>query len=322
MIVECAVYEEGRRRPGELELDQACEAGQGDGAVVWIDLYEPTPPEFRAIREELSLHPLAIEDALEAHQRPKVERYGDQVFIVLKSARYVDETEDVVFGEVMLFAGEGFVITVRHGDAPELARVRQDVEGEPDRLRHGPASIVHAVLDQVVDDYEPVVEGLQQDIDEVEEGLFSTAGSSTQRIYSLGREVLEFSRAVQPLVDPIRDVVDGDVLAIPEELRTYFRDVEDHIERVNGRVAAQHELLSNLLQANLTQVTIRQNEDMRKISAWVAIAAVPTMIAGIYGMNFEHMPELGWRVGYPMALTVMATVCLFLFTRFKRAGWL
>jgi magnesium transporter len=322
VIVECAVYEEGQRRPGELQLDQACEAGQEDGAVVWIDLYEPTPQEFRAIREELSLHPLAIEDALEAHQRPKVERYGDQVFIVLKSARYVDETEDVVFGEVMLFAGQGFVITVRHGDAPELARVRQDVEGEPARLRHGPASIVHAVLDQVVDDYEPVVEGLQQDIDDVEEGLFSAQGSSTQRIYSLGREVLEFSRAVQPLVDPIRDVVNGDVLAIPEELRSYFRDIEDHVERVNGRVAAQHELLGNLLQANLTQVTITQNEDMRKISAWVAIAAVPTMIAGIYGMNFEHMPELGWRLGYPMALTIMVSVCVFLYTRFKRAGWL
>ena len=322
VIVDCGVYEDGRRRPGELELEDACEAGQEPGVVVWIDLFEPTAREFEAIRDEFGLHPLAIEDALEAHQRPKLERYGDLMFVVLKSARYVDETEDVLFGEVMVFAGDGYVITVRHGDAPELTDVRARVEGEPARLRHGSAGFAHAVLDKIVDDYEPVVAGLQQDIDEVEEGLFSANGSSTRRIYALGREVLEFSRAVRPLVEPIRELTSGELVAVAPELRSYFRDVEDHIERVESWVIGAHELLGNLLQANLTQVTIMQNEDMRKISAWVAIAAVPTMIAGIYGMNFEHMPELGWTFGYPLVLSVIAVICVTLYTRFKRSGWL
>ena len=324
MIVECAVYDEGKRRVGDLALEDACEAGQEAGAFAWIDLYEPTPGEFEAMRREFNLHPLAVEDALEAHERPKLERYGESAFMVLRTAGYDDAREDVDFGEVMLFAGEGFVITVRHGHATDLEDVRRRLEDQPDHLRRGELAVVHAVLDKVVDDYQPVVDGLQNDIDEVEEGLFGATsdGSSTRRIYGLGREVIEFSRAVQPLVEPVRRLARGDVGGTDEDLRRYFCDVQDHIERTDAWVTAQRELLANLLQANLTQVTIVQNSDMRKISAWVAIVAVPTMIAGIYGMNFEHMPELEWRLGYPAVLLVIAAACGVLYTRFKRSGWL
>ena len=320
VIVDCAVYEEEGRRAGQVPLDQACEASNEPGTFVWIDLYEPTGDEFEALREEFSLHPLAIEDALEAHERPKLERYGDVAFLVLRTAHYDDDTEDVIFGEIMVFSGERFVITVRHEAAPGLETVRERIDAA--HLRHGTAGVVHALVDLVVDGYGPVVSGLQEDIDEIEESLFSSGGSDTRRIYALGREVVEFSRAVQPLVDPARELTGGALGDADEELRSYFRDVQDHVEKVDGHVAAQRELLSNLLQANLTQVTIAQNADMRKISAWVAIVAVPTMVAGIYGMNFDHMPELRWQYGYPAVLSVIAIVCGILFTRFKRSGWL
>ena len=321
--MECAVYEDGKRRPGDLPLDDACEAAQDPEAFVWIDLFEPTASEFDAIRDEFGLHELAIEDALEAHQRPKLEKYDDTAFLVVKVVTYDDETEDLTFSETMVFAGEGFTITVRHGEGLDLDALRQRVEHEPARLRHGAMGVVHAVLDQVVDGYMPVVDGLQEDIDEVEEGLFGAEGNgSTRRIYALGRELIEFSRATTPLVDPVRRLTGGELPGVNAELRRHFRDVQDHIERVDGWVSTQRELLSNLLQANLTQVTIEQNKDMRKISAWVAIVAVPTAIAGIYGMNFEHMPELEWTYGYPAVLLAIVVICTFLWTRFKRAGWL
>jgi magnesium transporter len=319
VIVECAVYQDGRRRAGALPLDQACEAGQEPGAFVWVGLVEPTADEFEAMRREFALHPLAVEDALSAHERPKLERYGDMTFVVLKSAEYRDEAEEVRFGQVMVFVGESFVITVRHGEGADLAAVRRRVEGDPAALRRGTAGALHAIVDAVVDGYEPVVTGLQNDVDEAEQELFGGSSSQvTVRIYKLGREVLGFSRAVAPLVAPVEHLVrQGD-----EELRSYFRDVYDHLVRINQQVEAMHELLSSLLQANLTQVSVRQNEDMRKISAWVAILAVPTMIAGIYGMNFEHMPELRWELGYPAVLTVIAVICTGLYVRFKRSGWL
>jgi magnesium transporter len=323
VIVECALYEDGARRDGNLPLDQACEAAQQDEAFVWVDLYEPTLEEFEALRQEFSLHPLAIEDATEAHERPKLERYEGVLFMVLKTVSYDDETEDLTFGEIMVFRGASFVITVRHGAAQDLDDVKQRVHDEPSKLKHGTAGILHAVVDKVVDEYEPVVDGLQQDIDEVEVGLFGDQGDgSTKRIYRLGREVLEFARATRPLVEPVHALATDDRIDIADELRTYFRDIEDHIERVDAWVTAQRELLSNLLQANLTQVTIRQNEDMRKISAYVAIFAVPTAIAGIYGMNFRHMPELRWELGYPFALFLIVTLCAAMFWRLKKSGWL
>ncbi len=320
MIVECAVYEDGRRQARDLPLDEACEAAQADGAFVWVGLFEPTAEEFEAMRREFALHPLAVEDALGAHERPKLERYGDMTFVVLKTAQYLDDTEEVRFGQVMVFAGESFVITVRHGLNNDLREVRERVESDPEALRRGTTGALHAIVDAVVDAYEPVVAGLQTDVDQVEQELFGDGGGSavTVRIYRLGRQVLGFSRAVGPLVAPVEHLAR---VAGPD-MGSYFRDVYDHLVRVNQQVEAMHELLANMLQANLTQVSVRQNEDMRKISAWVAILAVPTMIAGIYGMNFEHMPELKWELGYPAVLLVIAVACSFLYVRFKRAGWL
>ncbi len=324
MIVECAVYEDGRRR-GDLPLDEACEAGQGDGAFVWIDLYEPPPAEFAALQAEFSLPELAVEDALSAHERPKLDRYGRLAFLVLKTATYHDAEEEVRFGEVMVFAGDNFLIVVRHGEGTDMTGVRERLDSEPARLDRGSIGAVHAVVDHVVDGYEPVVRGLQADVDEVEDALFADGGDlSTRRIYKLGREVLEFSRAVGPLVDPVARLARGEFTDMhnDEEAQQYFRDVEDHVQRIDQWVEAQRDLLNNLLQASLTQVGVRQNEDMRRISAWVAILAVPTMVAGIYGMNFEHMPELGWRFGYPLVLGVMVVVCLVLYLRFRKSGWL
>jgi magnesium transporter len=323
VLVECAVYEDGRRKAGDLPLEHACEAGQEDGAFVWVGLFEPTAEEFEALRSEFSLHPLAVEDALSAHQRPKIERYGDMTFVVLKTARYVDEAEEVVFGQVMVFVGESYVITVRHGEVNDLSEVRRRVEADESQLRRGPTGALHAILDAVVDAYEPVAAGLQTDVDQAEEQLFGgVSGSVTVRIYELGREVLRFSRAVGPLVASVEPLVRGGMPGVDDDMSSYFRDVLDHLIRVNAHIDSMHELLSNMLQANLTQVSVRQNEDMRKISAWVAILAIPTMIAGIYGMNFEHMPELRWQYGYPLVLAVIAVACTALYLRFKRAGWL
>jgi magnesium transporter len=324
VIVECAVYEEGRRRPEDVPLHDACEAGQEPGAFVWVDLYEPTPREFDALRGEFDLHQLAVEDALTAHERPKLERYEGMLFVVLKTARYFDAEEEVRFGEILVFVGDTFVITVRHGEGTELDALRAKLDGAPDALRGGTRVALHAIVDHVVDGYEPVVAGLQVDVNEVEATLFADRPGSdpTARIYKLGREVLQFSRAATPLLAPVRQLAGGGAAGVDDDLRAFFRDVEDHLVRVSQQVEGYRELLNNALQANLTQVTVRQNSDMRKISAWVAIIAVPTAIAGIYGMNFEHMPELKWELGYPAVLALIVAICVVLYWRFKRAGWL
>jgi magnesium transporter len=245
------------------------------------------------------------------------------VFVVLKTARYVDSEEVVEFGEILLFIGHDFVITVRHGEATGLHRVREEVEANPEQLRHGPGAVLHAIVDRVVDDYTPAIEGLDEDIQQVEDEVFSGARTNpTERIYKLKREVVEFFRAAAPLVEPMSKLAQGRYELIHPEVRAYFRDVNDHLRRVEDQLESYRDLLTSVLEANLSQVGVRQNEDMRKISAWVAIAAVPTMIAGIYGMNFEHMPELGSRFGYPAVLLVMLLACLTLFRTFKRSGWL
>jgi magnesium transporter len=319
MIVDCAVYEEGQR--SDVELEDAHEACLRDGAFVWIGLHEPTPGEFDAVASEFDLHELAVEDAIKAHQRPKLERYGDVGFLVLKTARYI-EPDEIEFGEILLFIGENFVVSVRHGEAAPLAPVRQKVETRPDMLRCGPMSVVHGILDEVVDAYAPVMSALDRDIEEVEAEVFSEGRRNpAQRIYELKRETIEFARAVTPLVDPVERMTAGRT-RVPEGLETYFRDVLDHLIRVSGQVEAAREVLNSVLQANLAQVTVRQNEDMRKISAWVAILATPTMIAGIYGMNFDHMPELRWELGYPAVLAFMLVACFGLWRYFKRVGWL
>ena len=324
MIVDCSVYDCGVRRGGDLPLEEAFEAARASpDAFVWIGLLEPTEQEFAAVTAEFQLHRLAVEDAVHAHQRPKLETYGSTLFIVLKAARYVDPEEIVSLTEIMLFLGENFLVTVRHGESSILGDVRRMLEADPERLRWGPLGVLHAVVDRVVDDYALVVRGLNTDIEEIERQVFSDERKNhAQRIYRLKAEAVEFRQAVVGLDDPVDDLANGKVAEADTALLEYFRDVHDHLLRVGQRVEVIDNLLSSALTANLAQVGVRQNEDMRKISAWVAIVAVPTMIAGVYGMNFEHMPELGWVLGYPFALGLMIVCCVGLYAMFRRRGWL
>jgi magnesium transporter len=321
-IVDCAVYEDGRRRAGRLALEEAYEACHLRDAFVWIGLYEPTEDEFESVSREFELHELAVEDAITAHQRPKLEVYGDSLFLVLKTAGYVEAEEMVEFGEILLFVGDSFIVTVRHGEAP-LHDVRLRMETRPDLLRCGPGAALYAIVDRIVDDYAPVIDSLDRDIREVEGEVFSPSRSNpAERIYKLKREVLELHDAVAPLLEPVDRLARGRHELIDEDVRPYFRDVHDHLLRVVDQVESFRDLLTSVLAANLTQASVRQNEDMRRISAWAAIIAVPTMIAGLYGMNFEHMPELGYDYGYPVVLAVILLVCLSLYRYFRRIGWL
>ena len=323
MIVDCAVYGQGRRLDRPSGVDGVRAEATDAGGFAWVGLVEPTMEEFDAVRREFELHELAVEDAVRAHQRPKLEVYGETLFLVLKTVRYLGHEEVVDIGEVMLFVGPAFVITVRHGEGGGLGDVRERLEAEPELLRLGPGAALHAVVDRIVDAYEPVVEAVREDIEEVEAAVFSSgAANPVERIYKLRREAIEFDRAVAPLRAALRELTIPGLPVIDEELLPYFRDVADHAARVSEQVDGFASLLASVLQANLTQVSIRQNEDMRRISAWVAIIAVPTMVAGIYGMNFDHMPELRWRFGYPAVMLLIVVACVLLFRRFRRAGWL
>ena len=322
MIVDCALYERGHRRDGALSLEDASALSRGDHSFVWIGLAEPSDEESESVRRRFNLHELPMEDAVKAHQRPKLEGYEDFLFVVLKTARYVDSVEVVELGEILIFLGAGFIITVRHGTA-QLDGVREGLERRPELLALGPSAALYAIVDRVVDGYAPALAGLENDVEEVETDVFSTSGESpVQRIYTLKREVLEFIRATSPLVDPVNRLAIGHYEQIHPEVRTYFRDVADHLVRVHDQLEGTRDLLTSVLTANLTQVSVRQNEDVRKISAAVAIVAVPTMIAGIYGMNFEHMPELRWTYGYPLVVAAMTGICFALYRYFKRVGWL
>jgi magnesium transporter len=324
MIVDCAVYARGERlRNGVSDVAGTRALAQASGGFVWVGLFEPTVEEFQSVRAEFDLHELAVEDAVKAHQRPKLELYGETLFLVLKTvvSRVPDEIVDI--GEVMLFVGADFLVSVRHGEVSGLGDVRKGLEQRPDLLSLGPGAALHALVDHVVDGYQPVVDRLRDAVEQVEADVFSDERTNpVERIYYLRREVLEFHRATAPLIPDVERLAAGDVSYVGRELYAYFRDVADHLLRVVGQLDGFRDLLASILQANLTQVGVRQNEDMRRITAWVAIIAVPTMIAGIYGMNFEHMPELRWRFGYPLVLAVIAVVCGTLYRRFRRAGWL
>ncbi|MEA2426615.1 MAG: magnesium transporter [Thermoleophilaceae bacterium] len=325
MIVDCAVYKDGRRKAGNLELEHAYEAAQDGraGSFVWIGVRDPTREEFDSVAREFYLHELAVEDAIKAHQRPKIEEYDGTLFIVLKTAKYHDDTETVEFGEINLFVGKTFVISVRHGAPSALDDVRKRIESRPEMLRCGPGSVMHGIIDKVVDDYEPVLAGIEDDIEEVEEEVFSERRDNpTQRIYKLKREVLAMHRATSPLIEPLKRLGKGDVPHVHEDIREYFRDIYDHVARANDLVDSMRDMLNGILDANTAQVSVRQNDDMRRISAWVGIVAVPTLLAGIWGMNYKHMPELSWHYGYPMALAIMGILMLVLYRAFKRAGWL
>ena len=327
MIVDRAIYREGRRtgEPDELSaLHDACRDGE---AIAWLGLYEPDHEEFEEVARTFELHELACEDAVKAHQRPKLERYGDTLLIVLRPARYVDETETVEFGEVEIFVGPQFVITVRHGEAPGLGRVRKRLEERPDLLGRGPMAIVYGLLDHVVDGYEPVVAGLENDIDEIEDEVFSGSPTVSRRIYQLTREVIEFQRATAPLETMVGQLMQES--GIDEEQRRYLRDVQDHALRAQEHAQAFRAHLETILSVNLTletktlsEVSLAQNEQVKTISAWAAILFAPTLVGTIYGMNFEHMPELGWRLGYPFSIALMVSVSAALYVIFKRRGWI
>lgn len=323
MIIDAALYVDGLREPSPFQLSGARRAAMADNAFCWIGLFEPNEREFAEVGTELDLHELAVEDAIVAHQRPKLEMYDDTMFVVLKPARYLEAEESVELGEILLFVDDDFVVAVRHGEASQLITVRKSLESQPEELRLGSGAVLLAVTERVVDDYTRVLAELENDIQELEKQVFSPTGDApTARIYNLKREVVEFAQATTPLLDPLDRLARGRFQAIHPDLREYFRDTHDQLRREVDRITALSDLLTSIIDANLTQVGVRQNEDMRKISAWVAIAAVPTLLAGVWGMNFARMPELQWRFGYPLALMAMLTVSAVLYRRFKRSGWL
>jgi magnesium transporter len=329
-IVACALYVDGVRQPGDWQYREALVAAQQTRrAFVWLGLKEPGEAELADIADAFDLHELPVEDAVKSGQRPKVERYGDMTFVSLRTARYVEHaeltenSEVVESGDVMMFIGSHFIITVRHGDACNLAPVRVDMEKKRELLARGPWSVAYAIYDMVVDVLMAVATSIEEDIGAVEESVFARQASAPiPRIYQLKRELMEFKRTVLPLQRPLATLVTGQSAEIPGEVRRYFRDVSDHLTRTVEQVMYLDDVLNSILQARLAQVTVDQNNDMRKIAAWAGIAAVWTALAGIYGMNFRYMPELGWKYGYPVVLAIAIAVSLALYRAFRRSGWL
>ncbi len=333
-MVDCGVYCDGTRLPGKythagaLSKVHEIEA-EGRNAFVWIGLHEPDEHQMQTVADVFCLHELAVEDAVHAHQRPKLERYDKTLFMVLKTVTYVDHEsianmrQIVETGEIMMFVGQDFVVTVRHGEHGGLAGVRKLLEESPASLKLGPYSVMHAIADHVVDTYLAVTDLIETDIDSMEENIFSPlTPTDIEGIYLLKREVVELRRAISPLATDLQRMGSQHDDLINVEIRRYMRDVLDHTNKAAERIASYDELLSSLVQAALGKVAMQQNVDMRKISAWVAIAAVPTALAGIYGMNFTDMPELNWSFGYPSVLLVMVVVCLLLYRTFRRNNWL
>jgi magnesium transporter len=329
-IIDNAVYVDGVRSAEPQSLEQTFETLARHGGMAWIGLYRPTESEMAAVAAEFGLHELAVEDAISAHQRPKLERYGDNLFTVLRPARYLDDTETVEFGELHVFTGKNFVVTVRHAETGSVGQVRRRLERRPDLLRHGPEAVLYALLDQVVDDYVPVVAGLENDIDEIEDQLFSGDPRVSRRIYELAREVIQFQRAIHPLPAMMQLLRRGfEKYAVDTELQHNLRDVEDHAERLISRADSFRDLLQNALTLDGTltanrqnEASAKQNEQVKKISSWAAIFFAPSFVAGVYGMNFDYMPELHWTLGYPMAIGLMAATAALMYGIFKKKGWL
>ena len=330
-IVDNGVYVAGKRIENPQSLAETFEYTRAHHAMAWIGMFRPTPDEIAQVADEFSLHPLAVEDALSGHQRSKLERYGDVLFVVLRPARYIDSTETVEFGELHVFVGPDFIVTIRHAESPDLSRVRRRMENEPELLARGPEAVLYAILDEVVDEYAPVVEGVENDIDEIEDALFENGGVTlSKRIYDLSREVITLQRAVAPLTDMLDALQRGaPKYQVDLELQRALRDVHDHALRVIDRTAAFRSILDNALTVNATIVTQRQtdtalvqNEQVKKISGWAAILFGPTLVGTIYGMNFTYMPELDWPLGYPLALALMAATSITLYVVFRRRHWL
>ncbi|MEU8646968.1 magnesium and cobalt transport protein CorA [Streptomyces sp. NPDC048674] len=337
-VVQAALYRDGVRvSTPESLADTFRELREHPDGMAWIGLARPTEAELLSLAAEFDLHPLAVEDAMEAHQRPKLERYGETLFVVLSAARYLDAVEEVDFGELHVFVGPDFVITVRHGAAPDLSAVRRRMEDSPELLRLGPEAVLYAILDSVVDGYVPVVSGVQNDIDEIETEVFRGDPAVSRRIYELSREMVEFQRATRPLVGMLHGLMAGFAkYGTDDELQRYLRDVADHVTHTSERVDGFRQALTDILTVNATLVTqqqnaemralaeagFEQNEEIKKISSWAAILFAPTLVGTIYGMNFDHMPELTWQFGYPFAIGLMGVVCVSLYFIFKRRHWL
>jgi len=337
-VVQAALYRDGTRVANPATLaDTFRELREQPDGMAWIGLARPTEEEILSLAAEFDLHPLAVEDAMEAHQRPKLERYGETLFVVLRAARYLDASEEVDFGELHVFIGPDFLITVRHGAAPDLSAVRRRMEETPELLKLGPEAVLYAILDAVVDGYAPVVSGVQNDIDEIETEVFGGDPWVSRRIYELSREMVEFQRATRPLVGMLHGLMAGFAkYGTDEELQRYLRDVADHVTHTSERVDGFRQALTDILTVNATLVTqqqnaemralaeagFEQNEEIKKISSWAAILFAPTLVGTIYGMNFDRMPELHWVLGYPFAILLMAVVCTSLYVIFKRKDWL
>ena len=336
-VVDNAVYVEGHRHAEPESLEVTYELLREQRGMGWIGLYRPERSEIMSVAAEFEIHPLAVEDTITAHQRAKLERYDNVLFTVLRPARYIEEDERVEFGELHVFTGADFIVTVRHAESPNLANVRHRMESSPELLKLGPEAVLYAILDEVVDEYGPVVAGLENDIDEIEDQVFEGDPEVSRRIYELFREVVEFQRATKPLISILGSLRQGfDKYQVHEELQRYLRDVEDHTLRIVDRVDGFRVLLQNILTVQatlvgqrqndetqrLTEASLAQNEEVKKISSWAAILFAPTLVGTIYGMNFDHMPELHWLLGYPFALLLMAVVCATLYVVFKRRGWL
>ncbi|MEU1256590.1 magnesium and cobalt transport protein CorA [Streptomyces chartreusis] len=337
-VVQAALYRDGVRVSSPATLAETYrELRDQPSGMAWIGLARPTEAELLSLAAEFDLHPLAVEDAMEAHQRPKLERYGETLFVVLRAARYLDAPEEVDFGELHVFVGPDFVITVRHGAAPDLSGARRRMEETPELLKLGPEAVLYAILDAVVDGYEPVVAGVQIDIDEIETEVFRGDPEVSRRIYELSREMVEFQRATRPLVGMLHGLMAGfSKYGTDEELQRYLRDVADHVTHTSERVDGFRQALTEILTVNATLVTqqqnaemralaeagFEQNEEIKRISSWAAILFAPTLVGTIYGMNFDHMPELHWVFGYPFAIALMAVVCTSLYVIFKRKDWL
>jgi magnesium transporter len=324
MIMDNTIYLDGRRAAEQpSSLQETYEVlRQLDDGVAWVDLYKPTPEEFESVAQELELPSRVVEDAINPQQRPKLVRYGDSVFVVLKTARYLDEPEKVDFSEVHILVGKDFVVTVRYGEIQALEKVRRRLESESELLRQGPLAILHEILNQIVDDYEPVLEGLGTDIEEVEGEVFGGNPGVSQRIYELSRELVQLQRSTRPLARALERVAESEEHDIAPEVRSYLRDLHDRVLRVTEPTEGFREMLSDILVVNLTLISVRQNDQTKKISAWAAILIVPTLIAGIYGMNFDYMPELHWALGYPFAIALMVSISAGLYAVFKHVEWL
>ncbi|MBO9626365.1 MAG: magnesium/cobalt transporter CorA [Microbacterium sp.] len=336
-IIDNAIYVDGIRTENPVSLSETFERMRERGGMSWIGMYRPSGDEIREVADEFGIHELVVEDALTGHQRSKLERYGDVLFMVLRPARYLDDIEEVEFGEVHVIVGPDFVVTIRHAESPDLGRVRRRLEDDPALLRRGPEAVLYAILDEVVDEYSPVLAGLENDIDEIESQLFEEGVDATQRIYELGREVIDFQRATQPLSGMLEALLHGsEKHDVDLELQRYLRDVLDHTLKVAERATTFRTVLDNALTVEstivarrqneemrrMTELSIRQNDEVKKISGWAAILFAPTLVGTIYGMNFTAMPELHWPFGYPMALGLMIAMGFGLYWAFKRKGWL